>query len=78
MGKNVDLKTANEQEFTIMCDDLVMYASEGEDLDLQAGIRWVDEQASKNGLSFYEMALVVLRKHIAETRARDWVKTKSG
>ena len=34
-------------------------------------------QARKNGVTFYEMALIILKKHVAEKRAREWLKTRT-
>jgi hypothetical protein len=46
------------------------------DAELAEGIRWIDSQSRKNGVTFYEMALLVMRKHIAEKRAKEWLNSK--
>lgn len=67
-GKNVD------DQFIQIVDELVVM-SEG-DAELAEGIRWIDSQSQKSGITFYEMALIVLRKHLAEKKAREWLDSK--
>jgi len=64
-----------DEQFVGIIDDLVvMSESDGE---LADGLRWIDAQSRKNGISFYEMAMIILRKHLAERRAKDWMKSKN-
>ncbi len=65
---------ANDEKFVKIVDDLVVSAEH--DPDLAEGLRWIDMQSRKNGVTFYEMALVILKKHMAERRAREWMKAK--
>ena len=44
--------------FTRLIDELV--ESSQSDPELASGIRWIDEQARRNGVSFYEMAADIL------------------
>jgi hypothetical protein len=46
------------------------------DSDLAEGLRWIDMQSRKNGMTFYEMAFMVLKKHVVEKRAKEWLNDK--
>jgi hypothetical protein len=46
------------------------------DSELAEGLKWIDLQSQKNGLTFYEMAMIILRKHMVERRAKQWLKDK--
>ncbi|MEO9321261.1 MAG: hypothetical protein ABI361_11355 [Nitrososphaera sp.] len=70
MGQEVD------EQFMSIIDDLVVMSEN--DTELADGLRWIDTQSQKNGLTFYEMALIVLRKHMAERKAKEWLQGKSG
>lgn len=70
MGQEVD------EQFMSIIDDLVVMSEN--DSELADGLRWIDTQSQKNGLTFYEMALIVLRKHMAERKAKEWLQGKSG
>ena len=66
----------NEKEdqntFTKMVDDLVEF---GEfDPDLKDGLKWVDKQARKKGITFYEMVFRILENHELDERAKEWRK----
>ncbi|MDQ4050708.1 MAG: hypothetical protein M3115_07120 [Thermoproteota archaeon] len=63
-----------DDQFMEMIDDLVVM-SEG-DSELAEGLKWIDFQSQKNGLTFYEMAMIILRKHMVERRAKDWLREK--
>ncbi|WP_415281663.1 hypothetical protein [Candidatus Nitrososphaera sp. FF02] len=65
---------ANDEKFIKIVDDLVVSAEN--DPDLAEGLKWIDMQSRKNGVTFYEMALVILKKHMAERRAKEWMKAK--
>jgi hypothetical protein len=65
---------AENEQFTKIVDELVMSA-EG-DSELAEGLRWIDAQSREKGLTFYEMAFIVLKKHMAERRAKEWLKNK--
>ena len=51
----------NHSFFSKMVDELVDFAEF--DPKLKEGIKWLDEQALKEGLTFYEMVHKVLSKH---------------
>lgn len=58
--------------FTIMVDELVEFSEH--DPDLAAGLKWIDTEAQRRGMGFYEMVLHVLTRYDADERAREWVK----
>lgn len=61
--------------FCKIIDDLVLSAKPN--TDLQIGMEWIDNEARKNNMTFYEMALIVMRKDMAERRAKEWLKKHS-
>ena len=69
IGQEVD------EQFRDIIDDLVVMSES--DSELADGLRWIDSQSQKNGMTFYEMALIILRKHIAERKAKEWLQSKS-
>jgi hypothetical protein len=66
---------ASSEQFMKIVDDLVVMAQN--DSELAEGLKWIDMQSRKNGISFYEMAFIVLKKHTAERKAREWIKGKT-
>jgi len=69
IGQEVD------EQFRDIIDDLVVMSEN--DSELADGLRWIDSQSQKNGLTFYEMALIILRKHIAERKAKEWLQSRT-
>jgi tRNA(His) 5'-end guanylyltransferase len=67
-------KDSVDDQFMEMIDDLVVMSEK--DSELAEGLRWIDVQSQRNGLTFYEMAMIILRKHMAERRAKEWLKGK--
>jgi hypothetical protein len=67
-------KDSVDDHFIEMIDDLVVMSEK--DSELAEGLRWIDVQSQKNGLTFYEMAMIILRKHMAERRAKEWLNDK--
>jgi len=61
--------------FTRMVDELVEFSDS--DPELAEGIRWLDMQAQKKGISFYEMVFQVLYKHDINTRAQQWLNSRN-
>ena len=47
--------------FNKMVDAVVMHAQE--DPELQEGIAYLDQEATKQGISFYDMMYMVMIKH---------------
>lgn len=58
------------EEFDTMIDDLVLFSDE--DPELKEGLRWIDEQAKQNGISFYEQVRRILGKYDSEQRVKAW------
>jgi hypothetical protein len=67
-------KDSVDDHFMEMIDDLVVMSEN--DSELAEGLKWIDFQSQKNGLTFYEMAMLILRKHMVERRAKEWLKDK--
>src|ERR671938_1849391 len=65
-------KDSVDDQFIEMIDDLVVMSEK--DSELAEGLKWIDLQSQKNGLTFYEMAMIILRKHMVERRAKEWLK----
>ena len=61
--------------FSKMVDQLVDFAEY--DPELADGIKWLDEQAQKKGVTFYDMVFEVLYKHDVNAKAKDWLKTRN-
>lgn len=61
--------------FTKMVDDLVEFS--GSDPELAHGIRWLDNQAQKKGITFYDMVFEVLYKHGLDSSTTHWMSSKS-
>jgi len=61
--------------FTKMIDELVEFSEY--DPELSDGIKWLDEQAQKNGLTFYDMVYQVLYRHDVNSKAKDWLNSRN-
>lgn len=61
-------------EFEEMVDALCLAADK--DTELASGLRWIDEQARRQQVSFYEMALITVRNHMANKKAKAWLAGK--
>ncbi len=61
--------------FTKMVDDLVEFSQY--DNELADGIKWLDEQAQKKGISFYDMVFEVLYKHDINSKAKQWLNSRN-
>ena len=60
--------------FHKMVDELVEFAEH--DPELFSGIQWLDGEARKKNVSFYDMVFEILYKHDMNERARQWIKRK--
>lgn len=60
--------------FTEMVDELVEFSEY--DSELADGIRWLDAQARKKGISFYDMVFEVLYRHDVDSKARGWLDSR--
>lgn len=61
--------------FTKMVDELVQFSDS--DPELAEGIKWLDSQAQKKGISFYEMVFQVLYKHDVSSKAKQWLDSRN-
>jgi len=61
--------------FTKMIDELVEFSEY--DPELSDGIKWLDEQAQKKGLTFYDMVYQVLYRHDVYSKAKDWLNSRN-
>lgn len=71
----MSITEADDEQFIKMVDEMVMSAEH--DSELAEGLKWIDMQSRQQGLTFYEMALIILKKHVAEKRAREWLKART-
>ena len=63
-----------DDQFMTIIDDLVVMSEK--DSELAEGLKWIDFQSQRSGLTFYEMAMIILRKHMVERRAKDWLRDR--
>ena len=61
--------------FSKMVDELVEFAEY--DPELAEGIRWIDFQAQKKGISIYDMVFDILYRHDIDQKAKDWLDARS-
>lgn len=61
--------------FTKMVDELVEYGDF--DPELKDGIQWLDQQAQKKGISFYDMVFEVLYRNDVKKKAKDWLSDRN-
>ena len=53
-----------------MVDELVQHVEHDE--ELREGIKWIDAEASKRNITFYEMTFLVLHKYDVDMKAKEW------
>ena len=61
--------------FTKMIDELVEFSEY--DPELSDGIKWLDAQAQKKGLTFYDMVYQALYRHDVNSKAKDWLNSRN-
>jgi len=61
--------------FTRMVDELVEFSEH--DPELSDGLKWLDGQAQKKGLSFYDMVYQVLYRHDVNSKAKEWLNSRN-
>ena len=61
--------------FTKMVDELVEFSEY--DPELSDGLKWLDGEAQKKGLSFYDMVYQVLYKHDVNSKAKEWLNSRN-
>ena len=67
----MELRMPVSEEFIKLVDDIVCTADN--DPKLKNCLKWMDDMARERGMSFYEVALAVLEKHLADKRAKEWM-----
>ena len=67
--------TLSDPIFSKVVDQLVEFSEF--DPELADGLRWLDGEALKNGVTFYEMVFNVLYKHDVNSKAKDWLNTRN-
>jgi hypothetical protein len=60
-----------EKFFTNMVDELVLDLAPF-DTELDEGIKYLDEQAQKEGITFYEKIFQVTHNYMIEEKAKEW------
>lgn len=60
--------------FTKLVDGLIEYADD--DPELKDGIVYLDKEAHKRGITFYDMVYEVFLKYDQSKRVKEWVKDK--
>ena len=66
----------DEREFFHkMVDDLVEFSKY--DPELADGIKWLDDQAQKKGISFYDMVFNILYQYDVNQKASEWLKGRN-
>ena len=61
--------------FSNMVDELVGFSER--DPELADGIKWLDKQAQKKGITFYDMVFEVIYNHNVTAKAHDWLSTRN-
>ena len=61
--------------FTKMVDELVEFSEY--DPELSDGLKWLDGEAQKKGLTFYDMVYEVLYKHDVNSKAKEWLNSRN-
>ena len=61
--------------FTNMVEELVEFSEH--DPELSDGIKWLDGQAQKKGLTFYDMVFEILYKHYVNSKAKYWLNSRN-
>lgn len=61
--------------FTNMVDELVEFSEY--DPELAEGLKWIDGEAHKRGLTFYEMVFHVLHRYDIDIKAKEWLSTRN-
>ena len=61
--------------FTKMVDELVEFSEH--DPELSDGLKWLEREAQRKGLSFYDMVYQVLYKHDVNSKAKEWLNSRN-
>jgi hypothetical protein len=68
-------KNTDNSFFTMMCDEQVKISEH--DPELASGIKWLDDQAQKRGISFYDMVFDVLYRYDINKKAKNWLRDRN-
>lgn len=61
--------------FNMLCDEQVKISDH--DPELASAIKWLDVQAQKKGITFYDMVFDVLYRHDINQKAKNWMKDRN-
>ena len=61
--------------FEKMIDELVEFSEY--DKELADGIKWLDDEARKKGISFYQQIFEILYKHDINAKAKNWLDERN-
>ena len=61
--------------FKKMVDELVDFSEF--DPELADGIKWLDAQAQKKGITYYDMVFEVLYTNDINSNAKNWLRTRN-
>ena len=61
--------------FKKMVDELVDFSEF--DPELADGIKWLDAQTQKKGITFYDMVFEVRYTNDINSKAKDWLRTRN-
>ena len=74
-NRNLLLMLEPHSFFTNMVDELVDFSEY--DPELADGLKWIDSEAQKRGITFYEMVFLVLHKYDVNVKAKEWLETRN-
>lgn len=63
-------------KFQMLVDELIEFSKK--DPELADGIKWLDEQAIKQGVTFYDKVYEILFQYDVSQNARKWLNDKNG
>ena len=61
--------------FVKMVDELVEFSEY--DPELADGIKWLDEESKRKGISFYDQVFEILYTDEINTRAKEWFQSRN-
>lgn len=63
-------------KFQMLVDELIEFSKK--DPELADGIKWLDEQAIKQGVTFYDKVYEILFQYDVSQNAKRWLDDKNG
>ena len=72
LNKSFSFGASDKSDFTNMVDELVEFSEY--DPELAEGLKWIDGEAQKRGLDFYEMVFIVLHRYDVDQKADEFVR----